>query len=110
MHRLDLLQILVALVVAPFGHMASAEAMAPVQHMSMGMAEHCAEMPAPAPTRSDPAHKATIDCQAACAVVATLEGPTLVPAPAATSVLAGAALPQFLGLHPEAEPPPPRVS
>lgn len=111
MKRLCLpLLILVALVVAPFGHMAAAEAMTPSHHSAMATPAHCPEMPAPAPHKGDRTDKAMIDCQAACAAMATLQAPDLPVPPAATSSRVTLPIPLFAGLQPEAETPPPRHS
>ena len=110
--RFFALLVLVALLVAPFGRMAAAEAM-PQSHGShqshgapMQMAGHCNDMP-----RSDhgKAGKA-IDCMIACATLAPAEGPTM---PRCES---HAMLPEPLqifttaGISPAMDPPPPRFS
>ena len=100
------LLVLLALLAAPFGRMAAAEAMTMPHHPAMTMAAgHCDTMPASDSGDFD----RSIDCMIACAMMAHAEAPALQPPPAASapvSVLrAGLA-----GLHPEADPPPPRIS
>ena len=101
---------LLALLVAPFGRIAAAEAMTSSHEPAMAMAGHCEEMPAPGQDRSDRTHEASIDCLVACAAVATAESAPLAAVPAAASPRVGVTLPEFAGLHPEADPPPPRLS
>jgi hypothetical protein len=107
LRRLLPLVILLALVFAPFGRIAAAEAMAVSHHQPMATAGRCADMPMPA---DDTADKRAVDCMIACAVIAQLGSPAL----AATSTVAVPPAPvvhaTFRGLHPEAEPPPPRFS
>ena len=108
--RLLPLLTLLALLVAPFGRIAAAEAMMMPQPPMAAMSGHCDDMPAPAQPRGDRTHKASIDCLVACAAMATAEAVCVVETAAATSPPASFALPEFFGLHPEAEPPPPRFS
>ena len=104
--RLLPLLALLALLVAPFGRMAAAEAMAMPHHAPAAMAGHCDDMPAP---DGDEPGKA-VDCMIACAVMTPSEAPALKAAPPARSMPASFAVPGFSGLHPEADPPPPRFS
>lgn len=94
------LLVLLALLAAPFGRMAAAEA---APH-SVPMAGHCDTMPEPDSGGAD----RSIDCAIACAMLAYAGGAALQgPAPGAPAPLslvrAG-----LSGLHPEADPPPPR--
>ena len=100
---------LLALLVAPFGRVAAADAMNPHRQTAASMAGHCDDMPAPRSHRGDRPHKATIDCLIGCAAMATAEPAPLVGARASVALPATFALPAFSGLHPEAEPPPPRL-
>ena len=81
--------------------------MATTHHAPMATTGHCQDMPSPDHKKAD---KAAIDCMIACAAVASAEGVSpSVPvsvADAPVSVL----LPLVSGLHPEADPPPPRFS
>lgn len=100
---------LLALVVAPFGRIAAAEAMAPAHHAGPAASGHCDDMPAPGGDEADKAGKA-LHCMTACASLAAVTDaavPMVVPAAMAIEAVpsAGAA-----GLNPEAEPPPPRLS
>jgi hypothetical protein len=98
--------VLLALLFSPFGRMAAAEAMMP-HHQQMSMAGgHCDPMPAP--DRGD--EERSIDCMIACAAVTGAESPQLrAPRPAASRPV-GLVLAGLSGLHPEADPPPPRLS
>ena len=97
--------ILFALLAAPFGRMAAAEAMAMSHHAPA--AGHCSEMPAPDADKSD---KAAIDCLMACAAMAPAEEARFdASVPAMDEPIASAAS-CFSGRHPEADPPPPRIS
>ena len=95
-------------MVAPFGRMAAAEAMALPHQPAAMTAGHCAEMPMPDSDGSDRPHKMTIDCLSACAAMATLDSP-LVPGLVGTAAPQVAPIPLLSdGLHPQADPPPPR--
>lgn len=108
LRRLFPLLVLLALIVAPFGRVAAAEAMATGHQPAAAMAGHCQDMPAPEPgARSG---KSSIDCLVACAAIATAEAFVLAGQSFAPSPQDGFVLPGFAGLHPEAEPPPPRLS
>ena len=110
LRRLLPLLILLALLVAPFGRIAAAEAMMVPQQPMAAMAGHCDDMAMPAQHHGDRTHKASIDCLVACAAMTTAEGVSLAQGVAVISLPAQFALPQFSGLHPEADPPPPRLS
>ena len=104
--RLLPLLALLALLIAPFGRMAAAEA-AP-HHGAPAMAEHC-EQAAPGDEAPDDAQKA-IDCMTACAAVAAPSAPPLeVPRRASEQPVAARAF-GLVGLQPERDPPPPRLS
>ncbi len=98
---------MLALLFAPFGRMAAAEAMAApaAHHMTAG--GHCQDMPAPEDPESTPT---AIDCAVACAVVAPPCAPAVAAAPRLVQPQAGARLATFSGVKPEADPPPPRLS
>ncbi len=106
LRRLLPLLALLALLVAPFGRMAAAEAMAAPAHGAMTTSGHCDDAPGPG---HDEANK-SIDCMIACAVMAPADAPALEAAPPAAAPLEAGALAAFFGFHPEADPPPPRFS
>ncbi len=109
MRRLLPLLALLALLIAPFGRMGMAEATPTPNHGApMAMAGHCEDMPASAPGQPD---KAGIDCMIACAAIAPDAAPFVAGTPPPAAAAPGA-LPvaPFRGLHPTAEPPPPRLS
>ena len=108
LRRLLPLLTLLALLVAPFGRIAAAEAMTMPQQPMAAMSGHCDDRPAP--HHGDRTGKASIDCLVACAAMATAEDAPLVRNIAAVSLPASFVLPLFSGLHPEADPPPPRLS
>lgn len=86
--------------------MAAAEAMTAPHGAPMAMAGHCDTVPGP---DSDGADR-SIDCAIACAMLAHAGGTALkmpIPGTPAPLSLARAGL---SGLHPEADPPPPRRS
>lgn len=99
---------ILALLVAPFGRMGMAEAAAAPHHAApAAMAGHCDDRPASAPDRPD---KAAIDCMTACAAIMPAAAPRLAgtPPPAIDPGIVPPAA--FHGLHPAADPPPPRAS
>lgn len=101
---------LLALLVAPFGRMAAAEAMAAPHHSSpTAMAGHCSDMPAPDRAPEDRGAM-TIDCLVACATIAAPDAPELAAVEPLAVSPAHLLLTAFVGIHPEAEPPPPRRS
>ena len=108
LRRLFPLLILLALIVAPFGRAAAAEAMAMPHQTAAAMAGHCQDMPAP--EQGDRTGNSSIDCLVACAAIATAEAFVLAAGSPAASPQGSRVLPRFAGLHPEAEPPPPRLS
>lgn len=99
--------VLLAFVVAPFGRIGIAQAMAMPHQMTPAMAAHCAGQPIP---DQDKDEGVAIDCMIACAAMA----PPLAsfPAPPPEAAPAPAAVPLSLrpGLDPGADPPPPRIS
>ncbi|MBX3560357.1 MAG: hypothetical protein KF780_00945 [Sphingomonas sp.] len=101
-----------ALLVAPFGRIGMAEAAATLHHAApMAMAGHCEDMAAPDHGPTGKAGKAAIDCMIACAAVAPmpLSQIALMIVPAAMPGDGGAPA-AFDGLHPGADPPPPRFA
>jgi len=108
LRRLFPLLILLALIVAPFGRVAAVEAMAMPHQPAAAMAGHCQDMPAPDP--DERSGKSSIDCLVACAAIATAEAFVLTAGSHAALPQDEFVLPGFAGLHPEAEPPPPRLS
>ena len=105
--RLLPLLALVALLVAPFGRMAAAEAMAMPRHAAVAMAGHCDDMPAPGQHESG---KAAIDCLTACAVMTPADAPALAAEAPLRAVPAESTPLPISGLRPESDPPPPRFS
>ena len=104
-HLLPLIALL-ALIVAPFGRMAAAEAMAPGHQADMAASGHCDDVPSQGGDEADKA----LDCMNACtslAAVADAEVPAFAPAAMIVDVRPPAVA---AGLNPEAEPPPPRLS
>ena len=108
LRRLFPLLTLFALIVAPFGRVAAAEAMMAGHQPAAAMAGHCQDMPAPDP--DERSGKSSIDCLVACAAIATAEAFALAAGSSAALPQGSRVLPRFAGLHPEAEPPPPRLS
>ena len=113
------LLLLAALLLAPVGRIGIAQAMAMPGQAGAAVA-HCAGMPAAAPThragdhhRQAPAQdneRMAVDCMIACAAMTTAPAPFVVP-PAPAATLPGApVLTSLTGIHPEADPPPPRRS
>ena len=105
---------LIGLLLAPLG-MLQAHAAMPIaaghatSHAATvtGGSTHCADREPPAP----PHDTGSIDCTIACAGVASLSPP--VPARPATSAAVVVEIrpaADLHGLHPESEPPPPRVA
>jgi hypothetical protein len=107
--RLFSLLAMIALLIAPFGRLSTAEAMSADTAMAQAgaMQGHCSDAPAPDHGKSG---KAMVDCMTACASVAPARPMALEPverqvlAPQARPVLA------FAGISLEAETPPPRFS
>lgn len=99
---------LIALLVAPFGRMGMAEAAGMDHHAApMAMSGHCEDMPMPAPGKPS---KAAVDCMIACAAVAPALPAQIVGFAPRAAALTPTALTAFRGIHPEADPPPPRRS
>ena len=105
--RLLPLLTLLALLVAPFGRMAAAEAMTTPHHQAAAMPGHCDDMPMP---DQDGGDKVAIDCMIACAAVATATAPLLAFIAPMVATPVGETLPLFTGRNPSADPPPPRFS
>ena len=103
LRRLLPLLVLLALVIAPFGRVAVAEAKTIPHPMPSAMASHCPGQPMP---DGDKGGRVAIDCMIACAAMASAAAPFLAPPPAAEA--APVAIPSFLpaGIRPEADPPP----
>jgi hypothetical protein len=96
--------ILAALVLAPFGRLGMAQAMA--RHDApMATASHCAGQPLP---DGDKGHKMAVDCMIACAAMAPVPAVLFVPLIAIEAAVAASPLPRLAGIRPEADPPPPR--
>lgn len=101
---------LIALLVAPFGRMGIAEAAGMDHHaapMAMAMSGHCEDMPMPEPGKPN---NAAIDCMVACAAVAPALPPQIAGFASLEAPLTPTTLIAFQGIHPEADPPPPRRS
>lgn len=106
MRRLLPLLALLALLVAPLGRVAATEAMLP--HLAAPAAgAHCPDMPQP---DGDDADTAKIDCLVACAIVLTAAGPMFGEPTSAPLPVVTATPDSLVGISPEADPPPPRVS
>ena len=105
---------LFALLLAPLGMMQAHAAMpaggghAMSHAMPMaGGGGHCADRDRPAP-RPD---KSSIDCTIACAGVASLSSPVPArPSPPVAVVVEIRPVATLHGLHPESDPPPPRLA
>lgn len=95
-----------AMIVAPFGRAAAAETMTATHHEPMAMTGHCDPMPASGQSEKDK----SIDCMTACAAMAPAEAPPLQTRLPTAATPVSRALPACSGLHPEADPPPPRFS
>ncbi len=107
LRRLLPLLTLLAMIVAPFGRVAAAEAMS-TAHQPAAMAGHCQDMPAPDEDRGS--GQSEIDCLVACAAIAAPEAVALAGRVPTAAPRAGSLPRVFAGLHPEADPPPPRFS
>gem|GEM_PF-3111321 len=107
LRRLLPLLIVIALAIAPFGRMGMAEARAMPKDMSSAMAFHCAGQPMP---EGDKGGRVGIDCMIACAAMAPAATPPLSPPPPTAAVPIAARTLALDGIHPEADPPPPRFS
>ena len=102
--RLVQLFVLAALVLAPFGRIGIAQAMAG-HDAPRAMMSHCAGQPVPEQGKG---HRMAIDCMIACAAMAPAAAPFVLPPPApkATPLVGPAAI--LSGIRPAADPPPPR--
>ncbi|HEX8641243.1 MAG TPA: hypothetical protein VF704_08805 [Allosphingosinicella sp.] len=105
--RLLPLLVMLALLFAPFGRVAAAEAMAAPAHHAMAAAGHCDKMPVPDDPDSD---TAAVDCAMACAAVAPPAAPALAPAPLPVRPGSATFFATFSGVTPASDPPPPRLS
>ena len=105
--RLFSLLALLALLVAPFGRMAAAEAMTMPHAAPMAMAGHCDDMPQP---DQDKMGKSAIDCMIACATLAAVSAPAMEMAEPEIVSPQPRAVFRFAGISLEADPPPPRFS
>jgi len=107
------LLLLAAMLLAPLGRVGVAQALAAPAAAGMTMA-HCAGMPAaPAHHRKMPApdgEKMAVDCMIACAAMAPAPAPFVVPPVAVVALPTTSFLQSLVGIHPEADPPPPRIS
>ena len=96
---------MLALLIAPFGRIAAAEAMP--HHGAEAIESHCAGSEAP---DGDNKERTAIDCMVACAAMASAAELSLAPSPLPATILC--ALPNLTraGIQHEADPPPPRFS
>lgn len=100
---------LIALLIAPFGRMGMAEATtAPHHDAPMAIAGHCEDSLTPAAPGQP--NKTAIDCMIACAAVAPVDTQLLAEEMPAAPAPGALPLATFHGLHPGADPPPPRAS
>lgn len=106
LRRLLPLMTIFALLVAPFGRAAAAEAMATPHHAPKAMSGHCDPMPASGQGEKDK----SIDCMTTCAAMAPAEAPPLQTRLPTATVPVSRVFAACSGLHPEADPPPPRFS
>lgn len=102
--RLVQIFVLAALLLAPFGRLGIARAMA-TPHPPIAMTSHCAGQPLPSQDRH---HKMAVDCMIACAAMAHVPAALFVPPIAVETAVAASLLPRLAGIRPEADPPPPR--
>ncbi|HEV2866026.1 MAG TPA: hypothetical protein VGX37_05890 [Allosphingosinicella sp.] len=100
---LPLLAVL-AMLFSPLGHVAAAQARG---NPDQAMSGHCEGMPMPA--KHQPANGA-IDCMIACAVVAPTPAPLVAAMASVRAPNAPVEMRPYVGIHPEADPPPPRFS
>jgi hypothetical protein len=98
--------LLLALMLAPFGRMAAAEAKAAPHHEMSMMAPHCPEPSSPDGNKAG----MSVDCMIACAAMVPAPTAALVPPAAAEPTVATFPERMLAGIRPEAEPPPPRLS
>lgn len=101
--RLVQLLILIALATAPFGRIGASQAM--TGYAAMTMAAHCTGQPMP---DGDKRHRTAADCMIACAAMAPAPSPFALPPPVLASAPIDLPLSRLSGIHPEADPPPPR--
>ena len=104
--RLVQLAVLIALALAPFGRIGASEAMGP--DAAVAVADHCGGRSMPDRDRS---HRMTVDCTIACAAaMAPAPAPFDLPPPALAAAPVGRLAAFPAGIHPEADPPPPRLA
>ena len=101
---------LVVFLLSPLGRPAAGDAMSMSHVSAPAMAGHCDEMPAPSTHHDDSTSEASIDCLIACSAVATAEATVLPQSPDPAWLPFASRLPSLAGRHPEADPPPPRLS
>jgi hypothetical protein len=101
--RLVQLFVLAALLLAPFGRLGLAQATP--HHAPMAMNAHCAGQPMPDRGKSQ---RMAVDCMIACAAVAAVAAPFVLPPPAARAAPSATPASFLAGIRPEADPPPPR--
>ncbi|HMG47854.1 MAG TPA: hypothetical protein VK614_10380 [Allosphingosinicella sp.] len=100
--RIIQLFVLAALVLAPFGRIGIAQAMA---GHDAPMASHCAGQPMPDQGKG---HRMALDCMIACAAMTAAAAPFVPPPPALRAAPSAMVAPLLAGIRPEADPPPPR--
>ena len=98
---------MLALLIAPFGRMAAAEAMAMPHHAPEAVASHCAGESEPDGDKSEPS---AIDCLIACAAMAPAAAMSFTPLAAPTGLHGALPVAAYAGVRHEADPPPPRFS
>ena len=98
---------LLALLLAPFGRAAAAEAVPDAHHSATATAGHCDE-PAHGQPKKDDAR--AIDCMIACATIAAADSTALEALDQAAAPLVPLPVARFTGLRQGADPPPPRIS
>lgn len=106
LRRLVPLLTLLALLFAPLGRTAAAEAAMPA-HAASAMAAHCSDMAAPA---QDDQERSVIDCMIACAALAPPVSSPLDEIAAELMRGEGTAPATFPGISLQFDPPPPRRS
>jgi hypothetical protein len=108
--RLLQLLALLAMILAPIGmatgHDAMAAPMSTAHHMTAMAADHCAGMDQPA----KPQPPSCIDCNMVCAGLAAVATATAVHPVASGSLPRIPLADAVQGLHPESDPPPPRLA
>ena len=100
--------LMLALLLAPFGRVAAAELQSAPHHQVMQAASHCPDQPQPG--GGSDRGKMAIDCMIACAAMAPAADPFVIPPLSALGLPASAATSTYVGIRPEADPPPPRLA